>query len=583
MANPDPTLGSRPDTDFKAAPDSVTQQQQPTTYEPEVTEKSNDSAPSVTQGQVDTVGTGSSGDGSGSETDGHLPLGPKLIGIIVSLMLGVFCVALDNTIIAVAIPKITDDFHALNDVGWYGSAYLLTTCSFQLFFGKLYALFNIKLVLLSALFVFEVGSLVCAVAPSSIVLIVGRAIAGLGGSGIFSGALVTIAHIVPLRNRPVIFGGIGGVYGVASVAGPLMGGAFTDKLSWRWCFYINLPIGGATAVGIILLLKLQPRKKSESTDATSWMRFARSLDPVGTVLLVSSIICLVLVLSWGGVDYPWSNARIVALFVVFGIALLGFCWLQVALNGDDATVPLRVASQRSVAASSLFGLCVGGSFFVFVFFIPIWAIKGTSAVMAGVYSLPLILAEVVAIVISGGLVTAFGYFAPYFIACSVVSSVGAGLTLLLTPDSSQAEWAGYTFLYGFGIGLGFQQGGVAAQAVLPFADVSVGTAVVLFVQILGGAVFVSVAQNTFANRLLENILALGIPNLDVSAVIRAGATGIRNVVDAGHLPAVLVAYNDALLQAFQVGLILSVLSILGAVGVEWRSVKGKNMPGAGAA
>ncbi|KAK3337625.1 major facilitator superfamily domain-containing protein [Cercophora scortea] len=587
MATPDPTIGSRPDIDPKATPDSVTEQQKrPTTPAddpPEVAEKNDDSAPSVTQGQIDTDGTASSGDGSSSESDGHLPLGPKLIGIIVSLMLAVFCVALDNTIIAVAIPKITDDFHALNDVGWYGSAYLLTTCSFQLLFGKLYALFNIKLVFLSALFIFEVGSLVCAVAPSSIVLIVGRAIAGLGGSGIFSGALVTIAHIVPLRNRPVIFGGIGGVYGVASVAGPLMGGAFTDKLIWRWCFYINLPIGGATVVGILLLLKLKPHKKPTTTK--SWVQFARSLDPAGTTLLVASIICLVLALSWGGVDYPWSNGRIIALFVVFGLGLLGFCWLQVALDENDATVPLRVAAQRTVAASSLFGLCVGGSFFVFVYFVPLWfqAIKGTSAVTAGVYSLPLILAQVIAIIASGGLVTTFGYFAPFFIACSIVSSIGAGLTLLLTPDSSQAAWAGYTFLYGFGTGLGFQQGGVAAQAVLPFADVSVGTAVVLFVQILGGAVFVSVAQNTFANRLVENIVALGIPNLDVSSIIRAGATGIRNVVDAEHLPAVIVAYNDALLQAFRVGLILSALSIIGAVGVEWKSVKGKNMPGAGAA
>ena len=159
---------------------------------------------------------------SGGETDNYLPIGPRLILIVASLMLAVFCMALDNTIIAVAIPQITDDFHALNDVGWYASGYLLTGCAFQLLFGKFYTLFNVKWVLLSALFVFEVGSLVCAVAPSSMALIVGRAVAGLGSAGIFTGAFVVIAHTVALEKRPAYLGIIGGMYGIASVAGPLV-------------------------------------------------------------------------------------------------------------------------------------------------------------------------------------------------------------------------------------------------------------------------------------------------------------------------------------------------------------------------
>lgn len=151
-----------------------------------------------------------------------LPMGLKLVLITASLMFAVFCVALDNTIIAVAIPRITDQFHNLNDVGWYASSYLLTSCSFQLPYGKLYAIFNAKLVFLSALFIFELGSLICAVSPDSLCLIVGRAIAGVGSAGIFSGALVTIAYTVPLHQRPSFFGLIGAMYGIASVAGPLV-------------------------------------------------------------------------------------------------------------------------------------------------------------------------------------------------------------------------------------------------------------------------------------------------------------------------------------------------------------------------
>ena len=169
------------------------------------------------------------------------PSNAKLLIINLASCIAVLCVALDNTIIATAIPRITDQFQALDDVGWYGSAYLLTTCAFQLLFGKFYGNFNVKWVFLAALALFELGSLICGAAPNSVALIVGRAIAGLGSAGIFSGAQIICAYTVPLEKRAVYTGLIGGTYGVASVIGPLLGGAFTEHVSWRWCFYINLP------------------------------------------------------------------------------------------------------------------------------------------------------------------------------------------------------------------------------------------------------------------------------------------------------------------------------------------------------
>ncbi|PLB51510.1 MFS general substrate transporter [Aspergillus steynii IBT 23096] len=505
-------------------------------------------------------------------THAFYPIGPRLILITVSLMLAVFCVALDNTIMAVAIPRITDDFHALNDVGWYASSYLLTTCSFQLLYGKFYTLFSIKWVYLTALFIFELGSLICGVAPNSTALIVGRAVAGLGSAGIFTGALVTLAHTVELAKRPMFFGVLGGMYGIASVAGPLLGGAFTDHATWRWCFYINLPLGGITAIGLLTLLKLPTKTKTQSAPMNTFLK----LDPLGTTIFVPAIVCLLLALQWGGVRYDWSNGRIIALFVVFGIAILAFILLQIVL-GDKATVPTDISRQRTIASASFFGLCIGGSFFIMIYYIPIWfqAIRGVSAVHSGINSLPMILANVVGILLAGALTTRFGYYAPFFIASSVIMSIGAGLITTWTVDVSQSRWVGFLFLYGMGVGFGFQQGGVAAQAVLPLSKVSIGTSTVMFLQMLGGSVFVSVAQNIFTKRLITNLAALNIPDFSPSEVVNGGATSLRSIVSDSDLPDVLVAYNDALVEVFQLGLILACLSIIGALGVEWKNMKAK--------
>jgi MFS family permease len=221
---------------------------------------------------------------------------------------------------------------------------MLTASAFQLLFGKLYTLYDLKWVYMISLFVFEVGSLICAVAPTSTAFIVGRAIAGLGGAGVLCGSLVVVAHSVPLETRPNFTGLLGGMFGIASVSGPLLGGALTDSISWRWCFYINLPIGGITAVILFFFLRVQNTIKE---DIPVWTKISR-LDIPGNTLFIASIICLLLALDWGGSTYPWSSSRIIVLFVMFAILLFAFIGLQLYL-GENATGEF----YKSVTCSSM--------------------------------------------------------------------------------------------------------------------------------------------------------------------------------------------------------------------------------------
>jgi MFS family permease len=517
--------------------------------------------------------------GAEDDDDIEYPSGLKLAFIILAICLAVFLMALDNTIIATAIPKITDRFNSLGDVGWYASAYLLTTCALQLFFGKLYTFYPIKTVFLSSIFIFEVGSAVCGAAPSSKALIVGRAIAGCGSAGIFSGGIVIIAYSVPLVKRPIYTGCIGAMYGIASIAGPLLGGAFTDGPGWRWCFYINLPLGAITVV-IIYFIFHSPKRKAETK--VSLRERAHQLDLGGTAIFVIDIVVCLLALQWGGSTYPWSNWRIILCLTLFGVLTVVFIVYQYFMK-EFATVPFKIISQRSIAAAVWFVFCLGGAFFLLIYWVPIWfqAIKGATAFKSGIYSLPMVLALVLANVITGIGTTKIGYYNPFYYGCVLFSTVGAGLLTTFETDTGSAKWIGYQVLYGIGVGLGMQQALITVQTVLPMRDVPTGTAMVMFFQTFGGALFVSVGQNIFNNRLISEIPKYA-PGFDPAIVLHVGATSLKDQVPARLLDGVQHAYNIALTNTWYIAVALTCLQAIGAVFVEWKSVKGMQ-PAAGAA
>ncbi|KAI1420699.1 MFS general substrate transporter [Xylaria sp. FL1777] len=491
----------------------------------------------------------------------------KFWSVMISIFLALFLVALDRTIIGTATPSITQEFHSLGDIGWYGSAYQLTTAAMQLLFGRVYKFYDIKWTFLATVAVFEIGSAICGAAPNSIAFIIGRAIAGLGGAGIFSGVTIIMITMVPLRKRPMFQGLFGTIFGLASVLGPLVGGALTDAISWRWCFYINLPIGAVAALCLIFILR---PSKYPIPPATVWEHIRR-LDPLGTFFFIPSIVTLLIALQWGGSTYAWSNWRIIVLFVLFGVLLIAFAAVQVYMP-KTATVPIRIIGRRSIFAATLFMFALAGSFLMAIYYLPLWfqVVKGASATQSGIYTLPFVLSLVVGSTLSGAFTQKVGYYVPAMIASPSLLAIGQGLMSTFRVNESSSHWIGYQVIAGFGLGLGMQASSLAAQAVLPAPDVSIGVAIMFFAQQLGGGIFTSVGQNLLSTYLVSN---LHIPGLSADQITSEGATDLVSSVAPEYRLTVKTVYNQAISRIFRCAMGVALVAVVAALFMEWKNVK----------
>ncbi|KAF0321758.1 major facilitator superfamily transporter [Colletotrichum asianum] len=509
-----------------------------------------------------------------SEDEVVYPHGLKLILIIIALCLAVFLVALDQTIIAPALGAITSEYGSVKDIGWYGSAYLLTTTALQPMYGTVYKLFSVKYIYIAAIAVFEIGSLVCALAPDSTAFIIGRAVAGIGTAGLFSGSIVILSYTMPLEKRPLAFGLIGGMWGIASVAGPLLGGVFTEKATWRWCFYINLPIGGIAMVFVFFLLHLSRKNNPEGKTLVQRLM---QLDLIGTAIFIPAIVCLLLALQWGGAEYPWKSAKIIGLFVGFGLMIIIFIGIQL-WQGDKGTLPPYLFKNRNVVCAMLFACFFGAAFFPLIYYLSLYfqAIQGVSAVQAGIKILPLLLATVVASMASGALISVIGYYSAIILPSLVLFTVGSGLITTFDLDTPMREWFGYQVLAGLGIGAGFQIGVLVVQTVLPLEEVPVATAVVQFFQSFGGAIMIAVAQSLFQTGLVNGV-ATRVPDLDPSIFINAGADQVRSILTqmgrADVIDAVLESYMVGLRHTYYVTVACAAAAFVACLGLQWKSVK----------
>jgi MFS family permease len=385
-------------------------------------------------------------------------------------------------------------------------------------------------------------------------------------------------------------GFIGAMEGVAIVIAPLLSGAITQHVNWRWCFYLTLPIGGVTILAIAIFFK--PPRTHEASSLT-FMGKVKEMDLFGMFMLIPSIVCLLLALQWGGTRFAWNSSRIIALLVIFALSFIAFVAIQI-WKKDGASLPPRVIKQRGVALGLVYSLCTASALAVMDFYVssvrlakfvnvlilsftqlPIWfqVIKGFSPTQSGVGVLPIIIGLILGSILTGSAVAAIGYYTPAMIGGSVLMSIGSGLITTFTPNTGYSKWIGYQAVIGLGGGMSFQQPMLAVQTILQEKDVPIGTTAVVWANNLGATIFVSIAQNVFSNQLKAGLVK-SVPNVDPSIVLSTGATSLKNSIDPTYLRVVITQYNGALIHVFYIALGLTCFGMLLALSMEWKSVKG---------
>ncbi|KAJ1720683.1 hypothetical protein LPJ53_004722 [Coemansia erecta] len=495
--------------------------------------------------------------------------GKKMLGIMLALALSMFLAALDNTIVSTMLPKITEKFNALPLMTWIISAYVVSSTALQPMYGKLCHIYGHRNVLLTAHAFFIAGSVICGASKSARMLIAGRAIAGVGGSGLMSLCFVVVGDIVPTAKSPMYISVFGMVWAIASVAGPLLGGVFADKTGFQWGFYINPIIQAPVIVLIIFFLRLPSPQGSA-------MEKIKRIDFIGIAAVVIGIIMLQLGLTWGGQEFPWKSAAVIISLILGMLFLIGFVLIEWKLPAEPI-MPLRLFKRRNASLMLIAQITFGMSFFLPIFYFPLYlsVVKNSSAISSGLHLISCMLGISLTTIMSGILISKTGVYLPFIWAGIAINVTGLGLFVLLGTHPSNGMLIGIPIVFGVGVGLAMQPMLSCAQNSVDQQDIATTTTLFMTVRMLGSAIGLAIAQSALQNDLTPRIAALIAKFPDSKELI----SSITYNQGAPWTPGIPQDVHDGLIDAYVASMHKVYLIFLAFGGITFIvSLFAKNVP-----
>ena len=491
-----------------------------------------------------------------ADTTALEPRQGQIVPIFGALMLAMLLAALDQTIVSTALPTIVGDLGGLSQLAWVVTAYLLTSTISAPLYGKIGDLYGRTWIFQFSIVVFLLGSLLSGLAQNMTELIAFRALQGLGAGGLMVGAMAIIGDVVPARQRGRYQGYFGAVFGASSIIGPLLGGYFVDHLSWRWVFFVNLPLGVLALVATVVYLHLPSS------------RIHHSLDYLGTALLTAGVTCLILLTTWGGSQYAWGSPQIIGLGSA-GVVLLG-AFVAAERVAAEPVIPLTLFRNTLFSVTTGVGFIVGFAMFGGIVYLPQYEqiVKGASPTASGLLLLPLMAGLLLTSIGSGQLITRFGHYKPFPIAGTAVTALGLVLLSRLTAGTSQGVISAFLVVLGVGFGLVMQNLVLIVQNAVAYRDLGTATADLTFFRSIGSslgvAAFGAVFNNTFGTNLRHALPA------GVSALRLTTGSGKTSPAQIDHLPpAIHAAYIHAFAQSVDSIFLFAVPFVLAAFALTW--------------